>query len=180
MRQSDLLAQFDDIVGLPPGTQIEVDQQVSGSLELPEKPECIRLAQAATPEISAAEDAVKKAEAAVRASKFEYIPDVSVFARHDYQNGVAFLFHNYGVVGAEFSFKLFDGGKRKAEIGEREAQLRQALQNLVRLKDAAAANVEMALDKIEQSHSLVDLAKRRSPIYARKLSGSLPHNRDKK
>ena len=95
----------------------------------------------------------------MRASKFEYIPDVSVFARHDYQNGVAFLFHNYGVVGAEFSFKLFDGGKRKAEIGEREAQLRQALQNLMRLKDAAAANVEMALDKIEQSHSLVDLAK---------------------
>lgn len=159
MQQFDLFARLDEILGFPPGTQIEVDPQVSAPLDLPDKTECIRLAQSVNPDISAAEDAVKKAAAAVRAARYEYIPDISLFARHDYQNGVAFLYHNYGVVGAEFSFKIFDGGKRRAEIREREAQLRQAGQNLLRLKDAAAANVQVALDKIDQSHSMVDLAK---------------------
>jgi outer membrane protein TolC len=158
IRQLDLFARLDEILGLRPGTQVEVDPQVSALLDLPDKAECIHLAQSASPNIGAAEDVLKKADAAVRAARYEYIPDVSFFARHDYQNGVAFLYHNYGVVGAEFNFKIFDGGKRRAEIGEREAQLRQAVQNLARLKDEAAANVQVALDKIDQSHSMVDLA----------------------
>ncbi len=83
----------------------------------------------------------------------------SVFARHDYQDGVAFLFHNYGVVGAEFTYTLFDGGKRRSVIAEREAQRAQAEENLRRLKDDAAANVGRALDKMEQSKSLIDVAK---------------------
>jgi outer membrane protein TolC len=159
IRHSDVLAQFNNIVGLPQGTQVEAEEPAAGPLDLPAKDECIRLAQASTPEIAGAEETVKKTEAAVRAARFEYVPDVSVFARHDYQDGVAFLFHNYGVVGAEFTFTLFDGGKRRSMIGEREAQRAQAVENLRRLKDDAAANVERALDKIEQSKSLLDVAK---------------------
>jgi hypothetical protein len=79
--------------------------------------------------------------------------------RHDYQDGVAFLFHNYGVVGAEFTCTLFDGGKRRSVIAEREAQRAQAMENLRRLKDDAAANVERALDKMEQNKSLINVAK---------------------
>jgi outer membrane protein TolC len=51
------------------------------------------------------------------------IPDITAFARHDYQNGIAFLFHNYNVVGLSFTYDLFDGGKRQASLKEREAQL---------------------------------------------------------
>jgi outer membrane protein TolC len=158
MRQQDLFAQFDDLVALPPGTAIEVEMGVSPLLAIPTRDECMRLAEAATPEISEAEQVVKKAKAAVRASQFEYIPDLAVFVRHDYQNGVAFLFHNYGVAGAEFSFKLFDGGKRRGEIAARQAQYRQAVQNLARLKEAAEADVQVALNRIEQSRGLTDLA----------------------
>jgi outer membrane protein TolC len=158
MRQQDLFAQFDDVVGLPAGTTVEVEMEVSASLEVPTRDECMHLADAATPEIAEAEQMVGKAKAAVRASQYEYIPDLAVFARHDYQNGVAFLFHNYGVVGAEFSFTIFDGGKRRAGISQRQAQYRQAVQNLARLKEAAEANVQVALDKIEQIRSLTDLA----------------------
>jgi outer membrane protein TolC len=159
IRHSDVLAQFNNVVGLPQGTQVEAEEQSADSLQLPDKDECVRLAQASTPEITAAEETVKKTEAAVRAARFEYVPDVSVFARHDYQDGVAFLFHNYGVVGAEFTFTLFDGGKRRSEVGEREAQRAQAMENLRRLKDDAAANVERALDKMEQTRNLIDVTK---------------------
>lgn len=158
MRQQDLFAQFDDLVGLPAGTPVEVGTEVSAPLEVPPPDECLRLADSATPEIAEAEQVVRKAQAAVRASQLEYVPDLAMFVRHDYQNGVAFLFHNYGVAGAEFSFKVFDGGRRRGQIAERQAQYRQAVQNLARLKAAAEANVQIALDKIEQSRSLADLA----------------------
>jgi outer membrane protein TolC len=169
MRQQDLFAQFGELVGLAPGTVVEVDPRVSASLDLPGPEECMRIAEEATPEIAEAEQAVKKAKAAVRASQDEYIPDLAVFVRHDYQDGVAFLFHNYGVVGAEFSFKIFDGGKRRAEIAEREAQYRQAVQNLARLKESAEANVEVALDKIEQSRGLTDLAQQVADLRSEAL-----------
>jgi outer membrane protein TolC len=159
IRHADFLAQFNNVVGLPQSAQIEAEQETAPAAALPDKEECVRLAQAGTPEISAAEEAVKKAEAAVRAAKLEYVPDLTFFARHDYQDGVAFLFHNYGVVGAEFKYTLFDGGKRRAEVHEREAQRTQAVENLRRVKDDAAANVERALDRIEQDRSLMDVAK---------------------
>jgi outer membrane protein TolC len=169
IRQQDLFAQFDDLVGLPPGTSVEVDPRISAPLDVPGREECMHLAEAATPEIAEAEQMVGKAKAAVRASQYEYIPDLAVFARHDYQDGVAFLFHNYGVVGAEFSFKIFDGGKRRAEIAQHQAQYRQAVQNLARLKEAAEANVQLALDKIEQSRSLTDLAQQVADLRAEAL-----------
>ncbi len=102
----------------------------------------------------------------MRAARLEYVPDLTLFARHDYQDGVAFLFHNYGVVGAEFKYTLFDGGKRRAAVGEREAQRAQAVENLRRLKDDAAANVERALDRIEQDRSLIEVAKQVADLRA--------------
>lgn len=159
IRESDLIAHLNEILKFSPGTEVEVDSQVSRFLDIPDRAACIRLAQSANPDIAAAAETVKKAEAALRAARYEYIPDVSLFARHDYQNGIAFLNRNYGVVGAELNFKLFDGGKRRAEVGEREAQLHQALENLAQLKELAAENVQVALNKIEQSDSMVDLAK---------------------
>jgi outer membrane protein TolC len=159
IRHSDLLAQFNNVVGLSQGTKLELDDHVSEPFDLPAKEECIRLAQSAPPEIKSAEETVKKAAAAVAAARAEYIPDVSFIARHDYQNGVAFLFHNYGVVGFNLTYTLFDGGKKRATLSQREAQRAQAIENLRRLKDDAAVNVEKALDKIEQSRSLVDVAR---------------------
>jgi outer membrane protein TolC len=157
--RSDLTAQLDNVMGLRQTTQLELEEQEPVALNLPAKEECIRLAQSIAPEIKSAEETVKKAEAGVAAAKAEYIPNVTAFARHDYQDGVAFLFHNYGAVGVGLTYTLFDGGKRRAEIGRREAQRAQARENLLRLKDDAAVNVQRSLDKIEQSRSLIDVAK---------------------
>lgn len=159
MRNSDLMAQFKDVIGLPNGTLVQLDDQVFAPVDLPGKEDCIRLAQSAAPEIKAAEEAVRKGNAEVAAARAEYIPDVTAFGRWDYQDGVAFLFHNYGVVGLGLTYTLFDGGKKKAVISERAAQRAQAMENRRRLKDEAAVNVQKAFDKIDQSRSLVDVAK---------------------
>jgi len=159
IRSSDLTAQFKDVIGLPQSRDVQLDDHVFAPLELPDREECIRLAQSAAPEIKSAEETVRKAEAGVAAARAEYIPDITAFGRWDYQNGVAFLFHNYGVVGLGLSYTLFDGGKKRAVISERHAQLDQATENLRRLRDEAAVNVQKALDKIDQNQSLVEVAK---------------------
>jgi outer membrane protein len=119
----------------------------------------MRLAESAQPTILAAAEAVSKARAAVAAARSAYIPDISAFARHDYQDGLAFLFHNYDTIGVSFNYELFEGGKRHAVVKERLMQLAQAEENLHRLKDEAAVTVQKALDKLEQSRHLVEVAK---------------------
>ena len=158
IRSSDLMAQFKEVIGLPNTTPVQLDDQVFAPVDLPGKEECIRLAQSATPGIKSAEETVRKAEAGVAAAKAEYIPDITAFGRWDYQNGVAFLFHNYGVVGIGLTYTLFEGGKKKAVLNERQAQRDQAFENLRRLKDEAAVNLQKAFDKIDQSRSLVEVA----------------------
>jgi outer membrane protein TolC len=159
IRSSDLVAQFNDVLGFPQGTTFDLDDQLAETTGLPNKSESIQLAQSAAPEIKSAEETLRKAEAGVAAARAEYIPDITAFGRHDYQNGVAFLFHNYGVVGLSLTYTLFDGGKRGAVLHQRLAERDQAAENLRRLKDDAAVNVQKAFDKIDQSHSLVDVAR---------------------
>ena len=159
IRHSDLLAEFCDVLGFPQGTTFELDDQLAEPSELPDKAGCLRLAQSAAPEIKAAEETLRKAEAGAAAARAEYIPDITAFGRHEYQNGVAFLFHNYGVVGLSLTYTVFDGGKRRALIRQRLAERDQAAENLRRLQDGAAVNVQKAFDKIDQSHSLVEVAR---------------------
>ena len=159
LRSSDLLAEFNEVLGFPQGTTFDLDDELAETTALPNKTECLQLAQSAAPEIKSAEETLRKAEAGVAAARAEYIPDITAFGRHEYQNGVAFLFHNYGVVGIGLTYTLFDGGKKRAVISQRLAERDQAAENLRRLKDAAAVNVQKAFDKIDQSHSLMEVAR---------------------
>ena len=70
------------------------------------------------------------ANAAVTAAKTAYIPDITAYARHSYQVGVPFLVRNYGTFGFHLTWDLFDFGRRRAIVQEREAQLAQAEENL--------------------------------------------------
>src|SRR5262249_35487056 len=106
----------------------------------------------------AAEKVVQKARAGVGAAKSAYIPDVTVFARHSYQDGAPFLVHNFGTFGVSLSYDVFDFGKRRAGVREREAQLTQAEENLQRLKDRVAVAVERSYNKVERTRNLVAVA----------------------
>ena len=159
IQHDDLQAEFNNALGLPVDAAVELDDTPDQVQSPPSREECMRLAESSEPTILAAAATVNKARAAVAAARSEYIPDVSAFARHDYQDGIAFLFHNYDTVGVSFNYELFEGGKRHAVVEERLMELAQAEENLRRLKDEAAVTVKKALDKLEQSRHLVEVAK---------------------
>jgi outer membrane protein TolC len=99
-----------------------------------------------------------KAKAGLAASKDAYIPDVTGLARYSYQSGIPLLVHNFGTFGLSFSYDLFDGGKRNAEIKDSRTLLSQAELNLVKVEEEVAVQVEKAYDKVEQLQDLVGVA----------------------
>ena len=128
-------------------------------LPLPPREESFRTARPNNPELTAARETVEKSRSAVRAARYEYIPDLTLFARHVYQDGASFLARNVGVFGAQFSWNIFDWGKRDAQIGARKAQLLQAEENLARLEDRVSVEIDKVYRKLERTQKMVEVAR---------------------
>jgi outer membrane protein TolC len=154
----DLTISLDDLLGLPLNTNLVLEADSSAPVPVPSREECIRIAQDRSPEIQAAKQSVEKAKAGLAAAKDEYIPDVTALARYSYQSGIPFLVHTFGTFGVSFSYDLFDGGKRVAEIKDSRTLLSEAELNLARIEDEVTVQVETAYDKVEQMQDLVGVA----------------------
>ena len=159
LQLSDLRMHFNDVVGLPIKTEVALDSNVLVPAESCEREHCVELAFDSNPEIAEARAVVEKASAAVRAAKREYIPDVEAYARYSYQNDVPFLARNFGTFGIHFSYDIFDGGKKRALLRERDAQLAEAKENLARIRDEVEVKVQTASNKLERTQQMVAVSK---------------------
>jgi hypothetical protein len=120
--------------------------------------EYVRAAWSAHPEVLAAEEAVQKARAGVNVAKSAYLPDITAYGRHSYQDGVPFLVRNFGTFGVHLEWDVFDFGRRRAAVRAREAQLAQAEENLRRLKEEVEVGIERSYNKLERTRGLVQVA----------------------
>ena len=155
----DLTLSLDDLLGLPLSIGLLLDTDTSaGSLPVPSRAECLQIAREHSPEIRSAEQTVEKAKAGLAAAKDAYIPDITGLARYSYQSGVPLLVHNFGTFGFSFTYDLFDGGKRNAQIKDSRTLLSQAELNLAKVEDEIDVQVEQAYDKVEQLRDLVGVA----------------------
>ena len=115
------------------------------------------MALSGNPDITAAAEKVEQAKAGLTAAKSAYIPDISVFARQSYQNGVPFLVHNFGTFGITMNYDVFDFGKRRAAVREREDQLAEAQENLERFKEQVSVQVEQSCNKVERTQKMLQV-----------------------
>jgi outer membrane protein TolC len=155
---ADYMTELNDLLGLPLDTKLELDTQVSTNFALRPKAEYVKTAWDENPEIRAAEEAVTKARAAEAAAKTAYIPDITAYARHSYQDGVPFFVRNFGTVGVNLNYTLWDFGKRRAAVREHADQLAEAEQNLEHLKEQVAVEIERSYNKLERTRSMVNVA----------------------
>lgn len=155
---SDLTMQLDDVTGLPVSTQLTLDSEVPAVQDTCARQECLKIALESHPEVVAAREEVKKASAGVRLAKADYFPDIVAFARYSYQSDVPFLARNFGSFGAALNYDLFDGGKRRAAVGESNSKLAQARENLARVTDDVELKVETALNKLDRTKEMVDVS----------------------
>jgi len=158
LQLADLTTELNDLLGLPLETRIEPDPAVPATVEQRPREEYVRSAWLENPEILAAEETVRKSRAAVSAAKSAYIPDITAYARQSYQDGVPFLVRNFGTFGVTLDWNLFDFGKRRAAVREREAQLGQAEENVQRLKEEVAVGIERTYNKLKRIGNMVEVA----------------------
>jgi outer membrane protein TolC len=159
LQLSDLKLKLNDLIGLPLTIPLDLDPAIAAVPQTCKREECVTAAMAAHPEIIEAKDQVEKAGAAVRLAKADiYVPDLDAFARYSYQNNVPFLARNFGTFGVHFGYDLFDSGRKRAILREREAQLSQAKENLARLTDEVELAVQTAYNKMERTQQMVKVS----------------------
>lgn len=158
LQVQDYMTELNDLLGLPLDTKLELDPEVVSDFSTLTKDEYVKAAWDENPEIHSAKEAVAKARAGVAAAKTTYIPDITAFARHSYQDGVPFLVRNFGTIGVNMSYTLWDFGKRRAEVCERATQLAEAEENLERLKEKVSVEVERSYNTLERTKSMVNVA----------------------
>src|ERR1700722_16857472 len=158
LQLADLTMQLDDAMGLSLTTPLVLDASVRQAGDSCKREECLRVALEAHPEIVEARAEIEKASAAVRLARRQYLPDVEAFARYSYQDNVPFLARNFGTFGVHFGYDLFDGGRKRAAVGEHKAQLAQAQENLFRIKEEVELRVQTAYNKLERTRQMIKVS----------------------
>ena len=159
LQLSDLKLKLNDLTGMPLTTALDLDPAVPELEVTCRREECVASAEASHPEILAARAQVQEAEAGVRLARTDiWVPDVEAFARYSYQENVPFLARNFGTFGVHFGYDLFDSGRKKALLRERQAQLSQAKENQAKLTDAVELSVETAYNKLERTQQMLKVS----------------------
>jgi outer membrane protein TolC len=174
---SDLSLELNDLLGLPLDTKLALDPDVSVALDVPPRKEAVRAALNNNPEIKEALQQFSKAQAAHSAAKAEYIPDVTAFARYSYQNGVPFVDRNFGTFGIHLTYDLFDAGKRRALVRERNDEVSEAKENLQRIRDEVEVHIATIYNRLETTQALVEV--KREYLAARQESARLAEDQFK-
>jgi len=122
-------------------------------------------ARAHNGELIAARETLEKSRHAVRAAKYEYVPDLTLFAKHGYQDGAPLLTENIGIFGVEMSWHIFDWGKRKGEIGQRVAQQSQAQERLTATERRIEIDIDKAFRDLGRARQMVDVAREALALF---------------
>lgn len=162
-RLSDLKAQFRDLLNLPSGTEIILDSE-----SVTNEPENISItnaeAEITSPDVKAAEYTLEKAARARGAARDEYIPDLGLFARHTYQDGVPFVDNSITTFGVQAEWDVFDWGKRKGVLGQRNAQVIQASENLRNAKGRLEVELNRLNGRLEYAESVLKTAEKAAEL----------------
>ncbi|MBV9745744.1 MAG: TolC family protein, partial [Acidobacteriia bacterium] len=156
---SDMKEELADLCGFSLDTSLELERPGGSAIDSPEIEPAVAAAEGNNPEIEAAAHQVEKARAAVRAARAEYIPDVSAFAQHIYQDGAPFLSRNNGAFGVHMNWTIFEFGKRRGEVQARAAEVAQAEDNLARLRNRVRVDVEKAVRKVNRAETEIAAAR---------------------
>ncbi|HTV04481.1 MAG TPA: TolC family protein [Acidobacteriaceae bacterium] len=159
LQLDDLTLKLDDLLGLPLGTKLALSPGDLGTPpQLPSRADAMNTVLEQSPSVLEAKQNVKKAQAGVAAARDAYIPDITGIARYSYQSGLPFFTHNFGTFGASFTYTLFDGGAREANLHDAHIKLSMAQTQLAQVENDVRIELSSAYDKEEQLQQLVNVA----------------------
>lgn len=149
LQGADLRVELNDMLGAAPDTEWTLERPAAPA-GLPAYEQLLAAAYDSSEELQSAKANIDKARAAVRLARLDYVPDVSAFVQHAYQAGVPLLARNNGAAGFKVDWTIFDGGKRRSTVAERQTAVEQAEENLRRVRDRIAVDLRKAMHKQER------------------------------
>jgi outer membrane protein TolC len=155
---SDLKVEFNDLTGLPLDTDVELVTPEPGTTDITSG-DLVADAVAHNPEILAAQQTLKKAQAGLSAAHAAYIPEVGAFGQYIYQSGVPLLSENNGGMGLKMSYTLLDFGKRSGEVHERKTQVEEAQENLRHVENRVRVEIEKEVRKVRRAETGLEAAR---------------------
>jgi outer membrane protein TolC len=159
LQGNDLRRQLADVLGLPVETAIALDPEAAAvAIDIPSRLDAVRIALDQNQDLKAARQTLVKTQASLAAAKDAYIPDVTALSRYSYQSGVPFLAHNFGTFGFSFSYDLFDGGRREANIQEARSEVHSAEVTVDKLQSEIEVHVQGIYDRVDELRQMVDVA----------------------
>jgi outer membrane protein TolC len=126
----DLTDQFNDLLGLPPGTCLDLVDPLPPAPPVHCADDAAALAAANSPDVREAEQNIAKAEAGLTAARMDYLPDVNVIGGYANNAAVPAIQPNFGYIGVMASYTFVDWGKRGDVRRQRQTQIVLARQNV--------------------------------------------------
>jgi len=156
---ADLEGSLAQLLGMPTGTRFDpaVPNQLP-STSLPSLDASVAAAVAKNPEVIAAEQKVIQSNAAVGTANAAYVPDLYVFARFSYQDGLDKLPGDDLSFGVRAEWTVFDFGKRESTIDQRRSGRESARAKLEGTKSRIALETAKAWRAVDRARRSVELA----------------------
>jgi len=138
-----------EVAGVPEFTSFETDLAAARKTALERRPE-----------LQQAKLAIEQATLDRRIKKSEYIPDVSAgFVYLTPRNYPAVIPKNFADVGVAVSWEIFDWGRKKHQLAEKEKAVEQAKNGLKETEDQVLIDVGDKLRKLQQSGQALRVAR---------------------
>jgi outer membrane protein TolC len=146
-------------IGLPATSELALAEPPRPDFQLSSADQAVSEALERSPEVRAARASVDQARAGVGAARADYIPEVTALVQYFHQAGVPTLPGDFGAVGGALTYNLFDFGKRRELLRERNTLLAQAEENLRRVQDDVEQRVRKTYRNVDRSLQMVEVAR---------------------
>ena len=157
---STLKEQLNQLIGRDIRTQFTVSPVAETSMIDTDLPAARTRALEQRPEIREARLQVKQAELDKRVKKSEYIPDVSAaFTYASPRNFDTFVPKNFAAVGVAVNWEVFDWGRKKHQLAEKEKTIEQANNNLRDAESNVMIEVGARMRDLQQAAQALRVAK---------------------
>jgi outer membrane protein TolC len=154
----DLQEQLNGLLDLPLCTTLELVEPALPVLPFQCADEVIARALAASPEIVEAQQTVAKGQAGVAAGKLDFLPSIGLTGGYVNQTAANYIQPNIGYVGVAGTWTLFNGGKRREVVLERQSLLAMAHLKLRQTEDEVTQQARKAWREVGESQEALKTA----------------------
>lgn len=156
---SELTDQLNQWVGIAPGTTLDLAVPSLPPVTVASADEAAQLALGHSPQVREAEQNITKGRAGLRVAKMDYLPDVYVFGGGVSQGAADYIQNDFSMVGVQASIMLFEWGKRKDIVRQRETQIAMAMKNVEATRETVELEARKAFLAYKQAEQDFEIAK---------------------